>query len=151
MTNLRKAAGNMIVYERLASIEKLLEEAKKLPLSSKVIVDADELGILIKEIKISLPEELKQARWVSGERKKIITNAHVEAEDIITEAHEKIEEHELVVLAKEKADKILEKTGVEADAIKEAALNYTDRMLNDVQQKLEEFVDIIIKNRMELK
>lgn len=55
------------------------------------------------------------------------------------------------MLAKEKADKIMKKTGVEADAIKEAALNYTDRMLSDVQQKLEEFVDVIIKNRMELK
>ena len=54
----------MIVYERLASIEKILEEAKKLPFSSKIMIDADELGLLLKEIKVSLPEELKQAKWI---------------------------------------------------------------------------------------
>ena len=111
----------MIVYERLASIEKMLEEAKRLPLSSKVMVDADELGLLLKEIKVSLPEELKQARWISDERKKIITEAKVEADDIITEAQDKIDEHELVRLATEKAAELTAKAKAEAAAIMEKA------------------------------
>ena len=152
----------MIVYERLASIEKILEEAKKLPLSSKVMIDADEMSLLLKEIKVSLPEELKQARWISEERKKIITEAHVEADDIVTEAQEKVEEHELVAMAKEKAGKIVEdaksrasdindKAESEAEAIRNAALEYTDSILANVQQDLDGFVETIIENRRELK
>lgn len=152
----------MIVYERLASIEKLLEEAKKLPLSSKVMVDADELGILIKEIKVSLPEELKQAKWINEERKKIITKAHVDADDIITEAHDKVDEHELVGMARKKAEdiikkteqkarKVMEKAIEEAKEIKSAALEYTDGILATVQTHLEDFTDTIIENRRELK
>ena len=152
----------MIVFERLASIEKLLEEAKKLPLSSKVIIDADELAILLKEIKVSLPDELKQARWISGERKKIITEAHVEADDILTEAQDKVEEHELVALARQKADGILDKAKAEAneirnkaeeaaETIKSSALDYTDGLLAGVQEYLESCSDTIIENRRELK
>jgi len=152
----------MIVYERLASIEKILEEAKKLPLSSKVMIDADELGLLLKEIKVSLPEELKQARWISEERKKIITEAHVEADDIITEAQDKVEEHELVEMAKKKAAGIMEKANNAAEEIKQqangdaevirnSALEYTDSILAQVQKNLDGFVDTIIENRRELK
>ena len=152
----------MIVYERLASIEKILEEAKKLPFSSKVMIDADEMSLLLKEIKVSLPEELKQARWISEERKKIITEAHVEADDIVTEAQEKVEEHELVAMAKEKAAGIVQnaaseaenlkvKAEAEAESIRNAALEYTDGILAKVQKNLDEFVDTIIENRRELK
>lgn len=151
----------MIVYERLASIEKILEEARKLPLSSKVMIDADEMSLLLKEIKVSLPDELKQARWISEERKKIISEAHVEADDIITEAQDKIEEHELVQLAKEKADSIIkeaeaeaaktrEKANETAEGIRKAALEYTDSVLEKVQRNLDGFIDTIIENRREL-
>jgi len=151
----------MIVYERLASIEKILEEAKKLPLSSKVMIDADEMNLLLKEIKVSLPEELKQARWISEERKKIITEAHVEADDIITEAQDKVDEHELVIMAKKKAEEIIQKARVESediskkakaesDGIRKAALEYTDEVLSKVQRNLDGFIDTIIENRREL-
>ncbi|MDX1359395.1 MAG: ATPase [Clostridia bacterium] len=151
----------MIVYERLASIEKILEEARKLPLSSKVMIDADEMSLLLKEIKVSLPEELKQARWISEERKKIISEAHVEADDIITEAQDKIDEHELVRLAKEKAESIIkeaeaeasetrEKANETAEAIRKATLDYTDSVLEKVQRNLDGFIDTIIENRREL-
>ncbi|MFO7611994.1 MAG: ATPase [Clostridia bacterium] len=152
----------MIVYERLASIEKLLEDARKLPLSSKVMIDSDELGILIKEIKVSLPEELKQARWISEERKKIITQAQVAADDIITEAQDKVDEHELVRMAKQKAEgimaranqesaAILEEARTTAASIRSAALEYTEGLLEQVQKHLEDFTDTIIENRRELK
>jgi len=151
----------MIVYERLASIEKILEEAKKLPLSSKVMIDADEMNLLLKEIKVSLPEELKQARWISEERKKIITEAHVEADDIITEAQDKVDEHELVIMAKKKAEGIIQKAMMESediskkakaesDGIRKAALEYTDEVLSKVQRNLDGFIDTIIENRREL-
>jgi hypothetical protein len=152
----------MIVYERLAAIEKLIEEASKLPLSKKIIIDADELGLLVKEIKVSLPDELKQAKWINDERKKIFANAQVEADDIIHEAEDKVDEHEIVAKAKEKAEilkkqteekvaAMLERAEKEADVIKSAALEYTDGLLAEIQGNLDGFIDTIIENRRELK
>lgn len=152
----------MIVYERLAAIEKLIDEAGKLPLSKKIIINADELGLLVKEIKVSLPDELKQAKWINDERKKIFTNAQVEADDIIHEAEDKIDENEIVVKAKEKAavikkqteDKIaamLERAEKEAEIIKASALEYTDGLLAEIQKHLDDFTDTIVENRRELK
>ncbi|MBN2883768.1 MAG: ATPase [Clostridia bacterium] len=152
----------MIVYERLAAIEKLIDEAGKLPLSKKIIIDADELGLLVKEIKVSLPDELKQAKWINDERKKIFANAQVEADDIIHEAEDKIDEHEIVEKAKERAEilkkqteekvaAMLERAEKEAEVIKRAALEYTDGLLAEVQGHLDGFIDTIIENRRELK
>ncbi len=152
----------MIVFERLAAIERLIAEAGKLPLSKKIVIDADELSLLVKEIQVSLPDELKQAKWINDERKKIFANAQVEAEDIIHEAEDRIDEHELVVKAKEKAETIrqqsedraaaiIERAEREAGVIKRAALDYTDGLLAEVQQRLDEFTDTIIENRRELK
>ena len=152
----------MIVYERLAAIEKLIDEAGKLPLTKKVIIDADELGLLVKEIKVSLPDELKQAKWINDERKKIFVNAQVEADDIIHEAEDKVEEHEIVARAKERAEVIkkqteekvsamLNRAEKEAEVIKSSALEYTDGLLAEIQKHLDGFVDTIIENRRELK
>jgi len=152
----------MIIYERLAAIEKLIEEAGKLPLSNKILIDADELKLLVKEIKVSLPDELKQAKWINEERQKIFKNAQVEADDIIHEAEDKIDEHELVVKAQEKADVIkkqteekaagmIERAEKEAKMIRDSALEYTDGLLEAVQIKLDLFIDTIIENRRELK
>lgn len=152
----------MIVYERLASIEKMLEEAKKLPLSAKVVIDGDEMGLLLREIKASLPEELKHAKWISEERKKIITNAQVEADEIIKETKEKVNEHEIVEMAKkrageltaaakEQADAILEEANETSAEIKKAALDYTDKLLERIEADLDGYLAKVRENRGELK
>lgn len=152
----------MIIYERLAAIEKLIEEASRMPLSNKVLIDSDELRILVKEIRISLPDELKQAKWINEERKKIFTNAQVEADDIIHGAEDKIDEQEIMVRAAEKATRLkedteaeikdmLEKAEKQAEAIKAAALEYTDGLLAEIQKHLDDFTDTIVENRRELK
>lgn len=151
----------MIVYERLASIEKMLEEAKRLPLSSKVVIDRDEMALLLREIKASLPEELKHAKWISEERKKIITNAQVEADGIIKETKEKVNDHEIVAMAKKqaaeltesaqkKADSILNEANETSAVIKKSALEYTDNLLAEIESNLAEFLEKVKENRSEI-
>lgn len=41
-----------------------------MPFSSKCIVDKEEVLDIIKEIRLKLPDELKQAKWVKEERQK---------------------------------------------------------------------------------
>ena len=44
----------------------------------------------IEEIRLKLPDELKQAKWVKEERQRIIADAAKEADNIIKDAEAKI-------------------------------------------------------------
>ena len=59
----------MEIFTILESLEDLIENSRNLPFSSKGIVDKDELLDLIKEVRIKLPDELKQAKWVKKKDK----------------------------------------------------------------------------------
>ena len=52
----------MEIFNLLETIEDMLENSKTLPFTSKAVLDKDELLDIIKEIRLKLPEELKQAK-----------------------------------------------------------------------------------------
>ncbi len=140
----------MIAYERLAYLEKLLIEARKLPLSEKVAVDKVEVIEIIKEIKVALPEELKQAKWISEERKKIIIKAHLEADEILKEAKEKVNKHEITLMAEEYSKKLINTAENESKQIKAGSREYADKLLLEIQEKLQDISEIINTSRKEL-
>ena len=62
----------MEIFTLLETLEDLIENGKKVPFSEKAIVDQNEVLDLIKEIRLKLPDELKQAKWVKEERERIL-------------------------------------------------------------------------------
>ena len=44
---------------------------------------------LIQELKLKLPDDLKQAKWIKSERQRILQEAQAEADEIIKAANEK--------------------------------------------------------------
>lgn len=108
------------VEKSLEEMELILEEAKSVPLSSKVIVDAEGLTELIADIRLHMPEEITQAKRIAQERRDILDNAQAEAEDIIDKARQRadimIEEHQITKEAKNAAEDILGRARAEADA-----------------------------------
>ena len=68
----------MEIFTLLETLEDLLERSRGVPFSSKVIVDKEEMLDLIKEIRLKLPDELKQAKWVKEERQRILVEAQKE-------------------------------------------------------------------------
>ena len=73
----------MEIFTLLETIEDLIENSRKMPFSNKCIVDKDEILDAIKEIRLKLPDDLKQAKWVKEERTRIIQEAKKEGEDIV--------------------------------------------------------------------
>ena len=80
----------MEIFTLLETLEDLLENSRSLPFSSKGLVDKEEMLDLIKEIRIKLPDELKQAKWVKEERQRILVEAQKEADGIVKEAENRI-------------------------------------------------------------
>ena len=73
----------MEIFTLLETLEELLETSRNLPFSSKGLVDREQMLDLIKEIRIKLPDELKQAKWVKEERQRILVEAQKESDGIV--------------------------------------------------------------------
>ena len=54
----------MEIFTLLEELEDILENSKSVPFSGKSVVDKDEILEIIKEVRLKLPEELKQANWI---------------------------------------------------------------------------------------
>ena len=80
----------MEIFNLLETIEDMLENSKTLPFTNKAVLDKEELLDIIKEIRLKLPEELKQAKVIKEEHDRIIEKANEEAQDIVKEAENRI-------------------------------------------------------------
>lgn len=152
----------MDLLKLLNEIEDILEDSSTIPLSGKAIVDRHELLEILKEIRIKLPDEIKQAEWIRGERQRILAEAQNESETIVNEAKSHIEEmvenDEITKKAQERSDEIISKAQSNAKDIRLGAKEYADELLKTVQGELSSFegeIGTLIKtledNRNELK
>lgn len=159
----------MEIFTLLEAIEDLLEESKKIPFSNKCIVDKDEILDIVKEIRLKLPDELKQAKWVKEERTRIIQEAKKEGEDIVKEAENRIiamiDEHEITRKAYDEKQRIIDSANEIAREMSEGTKEYADDILSGVEETIitlkeniakaqatiDAAVDTIKNNRDELK
>lgn len=148
--------------ELLDELEDIVDKGASLPFSGRCMLERDELIDIIQELKLKLPDDLKQAKWIKAERQRILQEAQAEADEIIKAANEKgismINEHEITQQAIEQANQIIGKANAEAEEIKESALNYADNLLETVEKvsvssmkELEQCITIVRSNRSELR
>jgi hypothetical protein len=80
-------------------LEELLNGAWHVPLTSNVMIDEDELLDIIDQMRMSVPEEVKQAKRIQQERDRLIAQAQEEKERIIGLAREDgqamLDDHEI--------------------------------------------------------
>lgn len=145
----------MEIFTLLENLEELLEQGTKVPFSTKILVDRDELKEILEEIRINLPEELKQAKWVKDERQRIIMDAQKEAEGIIKETETKIislvDDHEITRQALAQKEEIIESADKVAKEISTGTREYADAVLERLEEVLKETLDVIHNNRKEIK
>ena len=145
----------METFTILENIEDILEKSKGVPFSSKDLVDKEEILEQISDLRLKLPEELKQAKWVKEERQRILVEAQKEADDIVKEAENRIismiDEHEITKKAYEKKAEIIETANEMSREISKGTKDYADNVLNGIEVALQEALKIIQNNRNELK
>ena len=145
----------MEIFTFLENIEDILEKSKGVPFSNKVLVDKEEILEIISELRLKLPEELKQAKWIKEERQRILVEAQKEADDIVKEAENRIismiDEHEITKKAYEKKAEIIETANEMSREISKGTKDYADNLLNGIEVSLQEALKIIQNNRNELK
>jgi len=145
----------MEIFELLEALEDIIERGKSIPFSTKGVIDKEEILDLIKEIRLKLPDELKQAKWVKEERQRILVEAQKEADDIVKEAENRIismiNENEITKKAYEKKAEIIETANEMSREISKGTKDYADNILEGLEVALEDALKIIQNNRKELK
>ena len=159
----------MEIYTLLETIEDLVESSKSVPFTDKGIINKEDVLELIREIRLKLPEDLKQAKWVREERARIIQEAQKEAEDIVKEAENRIismiDEHEITRKAYEEKTKIIEAAHEMSREMSEGTKGYADNILGNIEKTIESLqkdietaqanvrdaLEILKNNRKELK
>lgn len=144
----------MDLVKLINEMEDVLEDSSTIPLSGKVLVDKEEFLEIIKEIRIKLPDEIKQAEWIRDERQRILAEAQNEADTMIEEVkvhiEKLVEEDEITKMAKQRADEILDKSKTNAKEIRIGAREYGDELLKEVQEYLASIINTLEENRNQL-
>lgn len=144
----------MNILSLLDILEDELELGTSVPFSSRTLINKEKCLDIIKDIRLSMPEEIKQAEWLQLERQKILFEAQEQAETILKEAENKVEslidEDEITQGAYQQAREILESSQNNAKEIRLGSREYANELLEGLEDFLVEQIDILRKNRQEL-
>ena len=142
------------VLKLLEELEQVVDEGRSSPFSNKVQVDKDEIFEIIDEIKMKLPNEIKQSKWVIEERNKILVDAQKEADEMLKEAEGRlsklVEEHAVTQKAYEQAAEIMDAAKKSAKEMRLGAIDYADDVMGVAEQRLREMQDAIEQENRKL-
>ena len=139
----------------IEELEEIVENATKVPLSSKSMIDREEVWEILQQFRLNYPEEIKQAQWVKKERERILNESRQEASNIIETANQKalgmVNETEIIKIARAKADEVIKEADLRsAEMIQEsedrarAIMQETDVKVCDYKKRAQAYADSLL-------
>lgn len=156
----------MDILQLIEELEDEMDDATSIPLSKKVAIDPDTIFEIIKEIRASLPEEIRQAKWVNEERDRILHEANDQAQQLIDQAkqraaesdqdtqkrfNELVNDHRITQEATKKGEAMIEQAKEQSRQIRQSVFAYVDEILSNTQDNLNSVIAELDHNRSELK
>ena len=133
-----------------------LEElaASNFHIAGKVLLDYEELTEIIEKIRIALPDEIREAEWISREKDRYLEQAQEEAKRILREAENYasrlVHEDQIINRAEEEANLILDDAQKQAVEIEAEARRYANQILEQLEESLDRTLKVVRKGRDEL-
>jgi len=144
----------MDVLVLIDKLDDMVHNARTVPLTDSVMIDREEMYELLDQMRSTIPEEIKQARWIVKERQEMLAEAKSEAERIIAEATDRsarmASEEEIVRLADRQAKEIVEEAHEREREIRFGAEDYADEVLGNLEVNLEKFLAAVRRGRERL-
>jgi cell division septum initiation protein DivIVA len=140
-------AGTLV--DLVDELEHMVSSARRLPLSTSVMLDEDALLELVDRIRLGLPEELVRARDTVEDAQRVMESAQDEADRLVEQAEQHaartleqageqaavlVSQHHIVSQAQAHADALVEDAETRAAAVRGDA----DAYARDVMAHLEE-------------
>jgi cell division septum initiation protein DivIVA len=128
--------------------------AKSGLIGSQVKVDKAQAYALLDQMRSTIPEEIKQARWINKERQEMLEEAKRESARIVEAAREErariVDAEEIEKLATRRAEKILEDARARERQIRLGAEDFADGILGSLESNLDRFKAAIQRGRERL-
>jgi hypothetical protein len=120
----------IFLVERL---EALISNGRRVPMTNNVMLDQATALDFIDQLRVAVPEEVRQAKRINDETSRIVERAQEEAERIIARAQEQaaflIEERELTRAAEERSQQIIAEAERQGEEIRRGADEYAASVL----------------------
>ncbi len=142
----------LVLIDRL---EELVEDARGFPgFGNTAMVDRDAAYDLIDQMRQSIPEELKQARWIVKERQSMLDEARSESDRIVQQAREEAEkivsEQEILKQAEKQGADMVEESRRREREIRLGVEDYADDVLGNLEDNLGRLLGAVQRGRSRL-
>ena len=135
----------MDILQLIDRLEELFNESKAIPLTRNVMVDEDRMLDIIDQMRIAIPEEVKKAQQLLGQRDRVLAQAQEEANRTLEIARQKSDQlvgKDIIVQeAQRRAEQILTQARAEAEGIRADADDYVVDSLSQLQTELERILN----------
>lgn len=131
----------MTIDELLDFMDELVADSTGLPFGGgKRVVDVDRLQDALDELRLILPDEVRQARAIVNDRADIVAAAKREAVAIVKRAEERarilVSEQEIVKEAQHKGAEIISAAQSQARDMRTTVTEYCERMLKITEEQM---------------
>ncbi|MHB8807319.1 MAG: ATP synthase subunit B family protein [Anaerolineaceae bacterium] len=130
----------MDILHLIDQLEELFNESKSFWLTSEVMIKEDRLIDLIDQMRLAVPEEIKQSQQIINQKDRILAQAQEEATRTINLAREKsvemVERDGIVEAARVKADQLIKRADEQSNMMKRDADEYSIETLKELRNEL---------------
>src|SRR6186997_929968 len=133
----------MDVLVLIDKLDDLVHNAKAVPLTDQVRIDREEIYDILDQMRATIPEEIKQARWIVKERQEMLGEAREQA---VREASQT----EIVKLAERQAQEIVEDARRQARETRLEMEDWADSILSTLEVNLDKFLGAVRRGRERL-
>ena len=144
----------MDVLVLIDKLDEMVQNAKSVPMTDQVRIDREEIWEIIDQMRSTIPEEIKQARWIVKERQEMLAEAKREAERLVHEAREQAgreaSQQEVVKLAERQAQEIIDEARRESREMRLEMEDWADGMLATLESNLDKFLTAVRRGRERL-
>jgi Mg/Co/Ni transporter MgtE len=131
----------MDILQLIDRLEELFNQSKTIPLTRNVMVDEDRMLDIIDQMRIAIPEEVKKAQQLLGQRDRVLAQAQEEANRTLDIARQKadqlIAKDMITVEAQRRSDQILTQARAEAENVRAEADDYVTDSLRQLEAELD--------------
>jgi len=142
--------GNVDIQYLVERLEALVVNARKVPMTSQVILEQAAVLDLIDQMRVAIPEEVRQARRVNQESERVVQKAREEAEGIIGAAQEQaallLQDQAILREAESRAEDIDRGARSKADETMRGADQYAADVLVRLESDLVKTLSIVKKS-----
>ncbi|MEG0831435.1 MAG: hypothetical protein RSF75_03720 [Acidaminococcaceae bacterium] len=144
-----RASESMELEKILDEMENIIVDASRIPLTEKIIVEESDLSVVMDKLREAVPLEIKRAHDLLEEQKNIISNSRAEAERIVEQA--KTEADRLVELARAEADRLVRSEEVVqiAEEKAQSILDNTQQYDNDMRAAADAYAEKLHRDSLQ--